>query len=505
MPNDLNEFWFYTNATLISDTMYLRGVDREGSRFMTKYTPDFSVYFQLTGNVPDSGFKTLENERLAEKHFSSKKEMKNFVDQYRYTNFKLYYNHRHQYDAINRAFPEKIEADPSKIKIGFIDIEVESEAGYAKPENPTERINAICYTLGDNFHVFGLEPFDSSNLVHKNKEVLKYYQCSTEEELLQTFINVWASEYPDIITHWYGDGFDLPYITKRCEMLLGETKTKKLSPWGRINYKEVKNEFDENQMDLRVEYVGISSVDYMDIYKKFILTKRESYSLSFIGEVEKLEERKITYEDYTSLRHLYKTNWQKFIEYNIGDVKTLRCLDRKLKLLDLTIHVAYTAKVNYSDVLSMQRIWECMIMNEMYTRKIIPYQDGVKHTKETKIGAYVKDAQPGMIDWTVSIDLDSLYPSLIRMLNISPETILPGSVSQMIDIDQFVKDKKLPWKEDEIFALNQSRFKREKGFIPQMVETMYADRKKYKKLQLESANQLESVKAELKRRGLSNE
>lgn len=492
---------FYTNFALRGNTLFLRGIDGEGNSFKKKVYPTYDLFF-LT-DEKDTSYRTLFKKPLKKVTYNSVKDAKKAIESYsNMANFPLFYNHRFEYGIINEMYPGELTYDVEKIVVGFLDIETESEVSFAKPENPTERINAITYAVNGHYHVFGMEDFDVSQLTNKNGETVTYYKCENEVALLLKFIDVWKSNYPHIITGWFSNGFDLPYIVRRADVIGLSYQIMELSPWGSIETYLDNGKYGDKVY--RVDIFGVSQLDYLDLYLKFELTKRESYKLSHIGEVEKLEEKKISYEEEGSLRNLYKTNYQKFITYNIGDIKTLVALDKKKRMIELALYLSYASKTEYVDCLSQMRMWECRIMNHLRDMNIIPHQTGEKKSREEVAGGYVKDAATGTVDWTVSLDLNSLYPCLMMTLNISPETVDPKSVNGRLDIDSIVATKLMDKTEGYITAANGVKFLRdEKGFLPKMVEKLYTDRKKFKGKQESAKERLQLVKLEMKRRGLS--
>ena len=168
--------------------------------------------------------------------------------------------------------------------------------------------------------------------------------------------------------------------------------------------------------------MGVSILDYLDLYRKHTFVRRESYRLDYIGEVE-LGETKHE-NPYDTFKEFYTNDYQQFIEYNIQDVELVDKLEDKMKLIELALTMAYTAKVNYVDVMYQVRMWDTIIYNYLKKRNIvIPPKD--RTDKDSKFaGAYVKEPKPGKYDWVVSFDLNSLYPHLIMQYNISPETLV---------------------------------------------------------------------------------
>jgi len=486
----------YSNFVLMGDTFLVRGYDDKGKPFKKREKPLVSV-FMKDSDIPPSEFTDMFGDELSEITFSSVWEAKKFIKE---AEQPLYYNHRFPYELINRMFPGKVEVDISKLKICNIDIECESENGFPIPEEAAEVVNAITFAVNDTYHVFGLtETFDTSAIILTNGEDIKYHSSVTEEELLKNFVTVWQDNYPDIVTGWNCEFFDFPYLANRINNILGEDWLFKLSPWKKVEIQMKKNDFGQEVQSVSIS--GIAILDYIALYKKFRLKRRDSYRLSNIAEVEGIEQQKMTYDEHKTLKDLYRNDYQKYLRYNMQDVRTVKYLDKKLNYILLSVTLAYQAKVNFDDVLSQVRMWECIIMNELYDMKMIPEikPRGIKTDK--LVGAYVKDAEPGSDHWLVSLDLNSLYPSLIRMLNVSPDTILQSSPKGTVDkdklnsiIDEFINNRKPIHDGIHIQAFNKSKFRKDKqGIIPYLVTKMYQDRKKYKNLMLKKKKELQDA------------
>ena len=290
--------------------------------------------------------------------------------------------------------------------------------------------------------------------------------------------------YPDIITGWNSRFFDIPYLVNRIVRVLGEKMAKKLSPWGW--YKENEITLFGNRKQQIFDLVGISSIDYMDAYKKFTYVNQESYSLNHIAYAE-LGEKKLDYSEYSSLHELYQTNFQKFVDYNVHDVVLLERLEEKMKLLEMIISLAYMAKCNFNDVFSPVKMWDCIICNHLKDQQIVVPPKKHETKLEAYEGAYVKTPQIGRHKWVASFDLNSLYPHLIMQYNISPETLVgmypeSGLVDALLDKEfdvDFLKEKNLT------MTPNGSLYTRKKqGFLPALMEKMYTDRVKYKDLMI---------------------
>jgi DNA polymerase elongation subunit (family B) len=253
-------------------------------------------------------------------------------------------------------------------------------------------------------------------------------------------------------------------------------------------------------------FVGVESLDYIELYKWYAPggKSQESYRLDNIAQVE-LGEGKISYDEYDNLHQLYRLNYQKFIEYNIKDVPLILKLEDKLKLLELALTLAYDTKCNYEDVFAQTRMWDSMTYSYLFNKGIIVPPREVQDKDSAFEGAYVKEPQVGAHRWVASFDLNSLYPHLMMQYNISPETLIePENYTQeMRDIlSQGVSVDKLLSKTVDLSNLdgvtitpNGQFFRTDmRGFLPKMMEEMYEDRKKFKKLMLQAKQEYENEK-----------
>ena len=464
---------FYTNVQPHGNYIALRGVNDRGESFKEKlnYEPTLFVESHKPQNPQ---WKTLDNRNVAPVKWGSMKESRQAMKEYGGNVFGF---DQFQYSFISDNYRGMIDYDLDKIKIGYIDIETSSEHGFPDVRNANEEVLAISYRCGKSFRTYGCQGYEPS-------EGVLFVPCTTEEHLLLEFVNDWSMNYPDIITGWNSRFFDIPYLVNRIVKILGQKMANKLSPWGW--YKENEINLFGNRKQQVFELVGISSIDYMDVYKKFTYVNRESYSLNHIAYTE-LGEKKLDYSEYSSLHELYKTNFQKFVDYNVRDVVLLERLEEKLKLLEMIISLAYMAKCNFNDVFSPVKMWDCIIFNHLKDQQIVVPPKRHETKLEAYEGAYVKDPQIGRHKWVASFDLNSLYPHLIMQYNISPETLVgmhteSGLVDALLDKEfdvAFLKEKNLT------MTPNGSLYTRKKqGFLPALMEKMYTDRVKYKNLLL---------------------
>jgi len=273
---------------------------------------------------------------------------------------------------------------------------------------------------------------------------------------------------------------------------LGEKETKRLSPSGIFRERTVTI---HNRPHTEFELVGMSTLDYLDLYRKFTYSMQESYRLDHIAHVE-LGERKLDYSEVETLHQLYKTDYQKFIDYNIRDVELVEQLEDKMRLIEQPLTIAYDAKVNYGDCMTQVRMWDTLIHNYLMDRKVVIPPKINKKKDAQYAGAYVKDPQVGMHKWVMSFDLNSLYPHLIMQYNISPDTFVEDKF-ETITVDEILDGKRVI--EDNMCMAANGRFFRteRQGFLPEMMERMYDDRVIAKKKMLESQALLEEVNRRL--------
>lgn len=402
----------YTNCRKWGNSILFRGY-HNGRRISKreKFHPSLFVIDQKN----KSKYSNLEGTPLKRMGFPSIKNAENFIKQYQNVDsFPIYGNERFVYQFLGERFPQDIDWNISEIRKGFIDIETTCEEGFPNPNNPIEEVILITIFCNDSYWTFGTGEYKTTD------KSINYIQCHDEYDLLNTFISKWRELDFDVITGWNNRLFDIPYLVNRIRMVLGDGHENKLSPWGHIYEKNV---FFMGKTHRIYDIYGISDLDYLKLYQKFTYVTRESYKLGHIAHVE-LGEGKINYEEFNNIREFYKSDWQKFVEYNIHDVRIVHQLEEKLKLVELCLTMAYDAKVNYEDVFSQVRTWDAIIYNHLYSNNIIIPLMKNKEKHSTYVGAYVKDPVLGMKDWIVSFDLNSLYPNLIRELDISPETLV---------------------------------------------------------------------------------
>ena len=490
---------FYTNVQVYGSKILYRGVEN-GRKIRNRI--DYHPTLFVPSQKPTK-FRTVTGEYVSEIKPGTIRECRDFAEQYQNVEgFKIYGNQKYEYTYIADLFDEDVDWDLANINVCNIDIEVGSENGFPEPSSASEPITAI--TMKNNhgkFVVFGCGDFNN------NREDVLYIKCRDEIDLVKRFIDEWTGDYPDIITGWNVKFFDIPYLVNRITKLLGESTAKRLSPWNNMFEREVR--IGPGKTNQAYNLLGISILDYIELYKKFVFTPQESYRLDNIANVE-LGERKLSYEEYGNLHSLYRDNYQLFIEYNIRDVELVDKLDDKLKLIELALTLAYDSKTNYDDVFTQVRMWDSLIYNHLKKRNYV-LPPIVEHRKdEAYVGAYVKDPIVGKHKWVASFDLNSLYPHLIMQYNISPETLIEPEdykeyhlkiIGKNVSVDNLLNtDVDTSKLVGCTLTPNSQFFKTDKqGFLPEMMEKMYNDRTLYKKKSLEAKQELENEKDKSKR------
>jgi len=495
---------YYTNVAAIGNNILYRGV-KDGRRVKLKvaYTPTLFL-----PSKKETSYKTLEGEFLEPMKFESIREARDFNKRYEQVeNFKIYGNSNYQYAFIADEFKGMIDWKYEDLSIAIIDLEVGSENGFPDPYIASEPITAIAIKyINGGMTVFGCGDY-------KVQGDETYIKCDDEYNLCKKFLTFWQENCPDAISGWNIKFFDIPYLVNRFNRLFGEDETKKLSPWGFINSrKTVMN----NRELTAYDFVGVSTLDYIELYRWYAPGGRsqESYSLNNICNVE-LGESKISYDEFDNLHALYRLNYQKFIEYNIKDVELVLKLDQKLKLIELGLTLAYDTKTNYEDIFAQTRMWDSLIYNYLFERKIIVPPK--THNSKTAAfeGAYVKEPQVGKHNWVASFDLNSLYPHLMMQYNISPETLIESSdytsemrqvITKTVSVDRMLNKEVDTSKLSGVTITPNGQFFRTdiQGFLPKMLEEMYVDRSKFKKLMLKAKQEYEDEKDESRKFEIKN-
>ena len=476
---------FYTNILQYGNKILVRGVNN-GKKVQERENFCPSLFVK---SKTETKFKTLFGENLEQLDFEDINSAKDYIKRYKdIENFPIFGNTNFAYQYITKNFPKEIDFDITQIHIYSIDIETSAEYGFPNVEDPLEEVLLITIQNYNTKEIitFGKEKFNVTKPNHT------YIRATDEYDLLKKFISFWSNDYPHIVTGWNIEFFDIPYLCNRIKKVLGDDSMKQLSPWNVVNQREISR---FKSMETVFDILGVSVLDYLDLYKKFTYSAQESYKLDHIAKVE-LGKEKLDYGEYDSFRLFYKNNWQKFVEYNVVDTELVDQLEDKMKLIELILTMAYDAKCNYVDVFSAVRTWDCILWNHLWNKGIVVHQRDESRRGRQIEGAFVQEPVPGKYDWVVSFDATSLYPSIIMQYNLSPETLIPGgrdvTVNTLLKKDHSLENLK----EDNLcMTANGYTFKTDKqGIFPEIVQKLFDDRQKYKKLMITAQKKYEENK-----------
>jgi DNA polymerase elongation subunit (family B) len=476
---------FYTNVIEHKGKLLIRGVNN-GQSYLSRinYTPTLFV-----PTKEKSKHHTLDGIDLKPKRFDSISKAKHFFDEYKdIPEYKIYGMNRYNYQYIADEYKGEINWNKNYIKIFTLDLECECEHGF--PDADTAKEPIICITVKNHSNK-QIITWGTGDFISKKSNVT-YVKCQNEKHLLLEFLKFWCKNHPDIVTGWNVKFFDIPYLMNRMRFIFDNDTINKMSPWNYVNADRIQLG-QKNQQYWNI--LGVSVLDYFDLYKKFTYVRQESYKLNYIAKVE-LGESKLD-NPYETFKDFYTKDYQRFIEYNIQDVELVDRLEDKMRLIELCLTMAYDYKVNYTDVYSQVRCWDTLIYNHLRDKNIVipPREENEKDSQYE--GAYVKDPQLGLHNWIVSFDLNSLYPHLIMQYNISPETFV-GVEPKAVGVENFLDERlNLKWAKDKnvTIAPNGAMFKRDKqGFLAELMEKMYTERVVYKQKAIEAKKEFQKTK-----------
>lgn len=487
----------YSNVRVFGNNVYARYVEN-GERRQVKIP--FNPTFYLKSNTQEK-YHTLQGAPLRPITLGSIKESKEFITKYSdIDNFEVYGMENIAYQFLAKEYSDGMQWSKDNLLIANFDIEVESTEGFPEPEYASYPVVSIAIKFNDEMFVLGTKKLG----IPKEERDFKYLKFNDEYQLLKGFLEIWDRYRPDIMTGWNISGFDIPYLVNRISNVLGEADVKLLSPWRMVHEK---SEFDRKTGASSKTYdlVGISKIDYMIAYKKFEHTERESYSLDNIAYVE-LDERKVDYKEHESLQGLYENDYDKFIRYNIKDVLLVERLEKKKRIIELIMFLAYQARINLEDTFFQVRMWNVIAYNRLASKNVITAPKKKEEKTEKYKGAFVKEPETRLYGWLASFDLDSLYPHLMMQYNISPDTLV--DLSELPDeiraLASKVNNDKLLHEQLDLSILkkynlcvtpNGQFFRTDKrGFMAEIMDEQYIKRKEYKREMLKFEQMAENEK-----------
>ena len=475
---------FYTYAKHYGNSILYRGIEN-GKRVTGRR--DFKPTMFVKSDKP-SKYKSMYGESVSPIQFDSNKEAAEFAERYKeVSNFPIYGQTNWNYQFLTEKYPNDIDWDINQIKIFSVDIETTVENGFPDVFNPLEQILLI--TLQDNVTkkiiTFGTGPFTQTS--ETSQYDVDYRQCRDEREMLVRFLDWWSVNTPDVLTGWNTDFFDVPYLISRVERVLDDDYIKMFSPFKLVR-RNVKKIMGREQLTYEIQ--GVAQLDYLALYKKFTYITRPSYKLDNIAETE-LGKKKLE-SGFDTFREFYEKDWNRFVEYNIIDTALVDELEDKMKLIELILTMAYDAKCNFQDVFSPVRTWDSLLYNHLWKQNVVLPQSENKQSRSI-VGAYVQEVEPGEYEWVASFDATSLYPSIIMQYNMSPETLVPGSMMD-VTVDGLLEGKHdlsaLKEKNYSMTANGQCFTNDKLGYMPEIVQKFFDDRQKYKKLMLKAKQDL---------------
>lgn len=394
---------------------------------------------------------------------------------------------------------ESSEFTQHPLRMVFLDIETFSPDSFPNTEDPAHTVNVItCYdSFSKKFHTFGLNPYDN-----KAEDVI-YYHCKNERALFIKFIEYIESDYPDILSGWNSEFFDIPYIINRIERLLGQEYVNRLSPVGQVYDRTMRGKFGR---EVKRYYIsGVACIDYLDIYKRFCLRLRESYKLDAIGEIE-LNERKVDYGGI-NLATLSETDWDTFVKYNIQDVNLLVKLEEKLQYVSLLRMLSYVGLTTLEGAMGTISVINGALVIKSRKRKEVMSTFVRPQAEGKNPGAYVAEPKHGFKENVVSFDANSLYPNVMIALNLSPETKV-GKIEKTDDNNFVVqhvsgksfnltKEKFSAFIKREELAITKAGFlftQKKQGIIPEFLDHYYKERVIIKEELFKARKKLQTLK-----------
>ena len=409
----------FVDAYYDRDNDMIRVVERDdkGQRHFKDYPARHIFYY----NDPKGKFESIKGEPLSRVSCKNVKEFRKELAIH--SNKRL---HESDINPIYRCLEDHyLNQDAPKLNVAFFDIEVDfdPERGYASPDDAFMPITAIAVYLQwmETMVCLAIPPKGLS-MAEATKQVEEFpntHLFDNEADMLDTFLNL--IQDADVLSGWNSEGFDIPYTVNRVTKVLSKEDTKRFCLWNCLPKKREYEKFGKTATTY--DFIGRVHIDSLELYRKYTYEERHTYRLDAIAEYE-LGQRKTQYEG--TLDQLYNNDFKTFVEYNINDCKLLDDLDKKLKFIDLANTIAHENTVLLATTMGAVAVTEQAIINEAHRRgMIVPNRKKMEEHGDTQAaGAYVAYPKKGIHEWIGSLDINSLYPSAIRALNMGPETIV---------------------------------------------------------------------------------
>ena len=429
----------YVDAFFDRDSDIIRAVERkDGKRHYHEYNAKYTFYYEDQRGKYKSVFGDPLTRIVCKNTKDFRKEVAINRDK------KLFES---DINPIFQCLSENyLNQDAPKLNIAFFDIETDfdPERGFADPADPFMPITSISVYLQWMETMVCLAVPPKTLTMEQAKKELEGIEnvmlFEKEGEMIDTFLTL--IEDADILSGWNSEGYDIPYTVNRTSRVLSKDDTRRFCLWGQL---PKKREFEKyGKIAQTFDLVGRVHLDSLNLYRKYTYEERHTYRLDAIGEIE-VGENKVPYEG--TLDQLYNNDFRKFIEYNIQDTALLDKLDKKLRFIDLSNTVAHENTVLLQTTMGAVAVTEQAIVNEAHHRGLqVPNRPKRDDTENTQAaGAYVAFPKKGLHKWVASMDLNSLYPSVIRALNMGQETIVgqirPEISEQRVHEDTTLKKK----------------------------------------------------------------
>lgn len=471
---------FYTSAEVYGNRVLLREVvngkhvNREVDWAPTLYTKN-----------RNGDLTSIYGDRVQSKKFPSVAACRSYLEEFKQVeNFEIFGQLNLTLQFLNEY--EVQDWNFGHISCESIDIETRiPESGFPDPVDAEAEV--VLITM-QNMHTqkcttFGCKAYDGDDT--------NYRLYPDEKSLLMGFLEYWETMGVEIVTGWNIERFDIPYLARRIEKVLGKSSLNRLSPWKIVNVEE---DTFINKKILKVKIVGVGVLDYLALMKKYTYGNRESWSLGSVAQ-EELGHTKLDHSEFKNFNEFMDKDWDKFVRYNIIDTKLVTAMDRKMKMIELALTVAYKAKINYQDVYSPVKTWDAIIHNALLSKGIVvPQRKETGYSGEPIHGGFVKTPISGMYSYFSAFDATSLYPSNMMTNNISPETYLGQTAAS---VESFMAGILPDIPDDVCVAPNGAMFAKDKqGIIPELIESFMAMRKKAKGEMLALKAEYEKTKDE---------
>ncbi len=423
----------YVDALFDRDKDRIHVVERiDGRREYREYPASYQFYYA----DPRGKHKSIYGTPVSRFHTRNNKE---FRKELRLQSGKQIFES--DINPVFRCFEENYKDDIApKLQTAFFDIEVDFDPvrGYSPTNDPFNAITAISVYLQWMEQLVTLVVPPKNMSWETAQDICNQFENTMlferEEEMLKVFLDL--IEDADVLSGWNSEGYDIPYTVNRVARVLSKDDTRRFCLWSQLPKKRTFERFGAE--NITFDLIGRVHMDYMQLYRKYTYEERHSYSLDAIGEYE-LDERKTAYEG--TLDHLYNHNFKTFIEYNRQDTALLDKLDKKLRFLALANELAHANTVLLQTTMGAVAVTEQAIINEAHEQGLVVPNRRERLTDENTAaaGAYVAYPKKGIHEWVGAIDINSLYPSAIRALNMGNETII-GQLRPIMT-DRYIKDK----------------------------------------------------------------